>query len=295
MVDTSGQANIRGIDIQKLAVGFAEEEIIMRKFCSVVPTQARELRWYQKTAGFISATSTTAGTNAPGANVAQGASPNVIEQSLTRNTSNIKKWFHSSPIITDEDIKDSDSDIFATNVLDITRAVLYQEDLRIYNVLTESQVAVNINSVAAAAAWGTASYTGVNIIKDICALKTAIRTYGYNPEGAIFLLNPLQHQQLLTWLIDGKGSSIPSFASSRVQDGVAQELLGVNIVVSTIVVSGSCALFVPNRAVKVKEFTGLSTGTVEHVGIGKEIRVWKESEAILENPRAVALLTGIGA
>jgi hypothetical protein len=290
MADTSGMADLRGIDIQKLATGFAEEEIVLRRYCTVAPTSAREIRWYQKTAGFLVGT-TTSGMTTSNLTTSNGSQPAVIENSITRNTSYVRKYFASSPIIADEDIKDSDPDIFAVNVLDITRAVLHEEDLRIWNVLTENQSAVNINTVATNAPWNTASYTGVNAVEDILDMKTQIRTYGYDPEGAILMLSPLDHKSLLTWLIDGKGSSIPAFSSARVGDGVVQEILGVKVVVSTIVTADYACLFVPNRAVKVKEFTPITTGIVEHVGVGKEIRIWLESEAINENPRAVCLLT----
>ena len=54
MVDTVGQAEIRGIDINKTAIVFGEEESILINFASKTTTKAREIRWYQKTAGFFS-------------------------------------------------------------------------------------------------------------------------------------------------------------------------------------------------------------------------------------------------
>jgi len=60
MADTSAQAEIRGIDIQKLVEGFAEEGIILKNFCRVMPATAREIRWFQKTAGFLTGPTTTA-------------------------------------------------------------------------------------------------------------------------------------------------------------------------------------------------------------------------------------------
>ena len=43
MVETSGMAEIRGIDIDKLAKGFADEENILKKFVTVSSTSAREI------------------------------------------------------------------------------------------------------------------------------------------------------------------------------------------------------------------------------------------------------------
>jgi hypothetical protein len=157
--------------------------------------------------------------------------------------------------------------------------------------LTESRTVVNINSVSTNAAWNAASYTGVNIVEDLMEAKMDLYNNGYNPEGAILLLSPLDHKSLLTWLIDGKGSSIPSFASAKIETGVVMEILGLKVVVNPIVTADYAAVFVSQQSVKVKELTSLTTGTVDHVGIGREIRIWLESIALLEHPKSVALIT----
>ena len=43
MADTSAMAEIRGIDIKKLVEGFQEEGIILKNYCRVMPTSAREI------------------------------------------------------------------------------------------------------------------------------------------------------------------------------------------------------------------------------------------------------------
>ena len=52
MADVAGQSDLRGIDIDKMAKGFAEEELVLERFLTVTSTSAREIRWYQKTSGF---------------------------------------------------------------------------------------------------------------------------------------------------------------------------------------------------------------------------------------------------
>lgn len=297
MADTVGQADIRGIQIDKVVKGFADEEIIMKKYVAVTNTSAREIRWFQKTAGFLTGTTTSGMTSELGANVPERARPSVINQSFTRNTSYVRKYFFETETISDEDIKDSDVDVLLTHIRDVTRAVAYQIDKRIWDVLTESRSVVNINSVTTNAAWNTGSYTGVNIIEDLMEAKVDIRTYGYDPENAILMLSPLDHKSLITWLIDGKGSSIPSFASARVADGTVMEILGLRVVVSTIVTADYAAVFVPFTseskpwACTWKSFTPITSATIDDVGIGKKIRVWEEGEAILHDPKAVALIS----
>src|SRR3990167_3054142 len=124
--------------------------MILKRFVTNTTTSAREIRCYQRTAGVLDSTDTTGITASQIANVAYGARPVVVEQSWTRNTSYIRKYFVESPMLTEEDIRDSDIDILATNIRDLVRAVENQIDKRIYDVLTESNGTVpapsNINS-----------------------------------------------------------------------------------------------------------------------------------------------------
>jgi hypothetical protein len=296
MADSSGQAEIRGIDINKIATAFAEEDNIFKKFVTVTPTSAREIRWYQKTAGFLDSTDTTGITASQIENTDFKALPVVVEQSWTRMTSYVRKYFVESPLIPEEDIRDTDIDILATNIHDLTRAVARRVDARIFSIMSQNGLATSINSVTmgiateSSGAWNT---TTANPINDIMLAKQKIRSYGYNPEGGVLFLNSITHKNLLTWLISTKGSSIPAFASEKMGTGVVHELLGVRVVVSENVTSNFGCLYA-NGGVRWKQFVPLTARTIEEVGIGTKIRVWEEGEALLENPRAICLLSGVG-
>lgn len=292
MADTNAMADLRGINVDKLVKGFAEEEILMKKFVNVTPTSAREIRWYQKTAGFLDSSDTTGITASQIANTSFKSIPVAVEQSWTRNTSSVRKYFVESPWISDEDIRDSDVDILATNVRDLVRAVGRLIDTRIWDVLTESQSASLINSVSITNEWD--DYSNCTPISDLLTAKKYIRTYGYNPEGAVLLLNPDEHLYLLNWLINTKGANIPTFASNKIVDGVVMEILGLNVIVSTIVTADYAAVFVPKRAATWKTFTNITSAVIEDKGIGKKVRVWEEGECILHDPKAVCLLSNVG-
>ena len=219
MADKSGQALIRGIDISKLAKGFADEDNVFKRFVRMESTTAREIRWYQKTSGFLDTVATTGITKTWIQPMAVGARPFVIEQSWTRNTSYVKKFFVESPWISIEDIKDSDVDVLTTNTRDIRRAVDRKVDLRIFSVLNEAAAAtptipnptlVN-TTVATANGWNDA-VTG-NPIKDMIVGKRKIRQQGYNPVGAIVAMNSIEEEFFIDYLINVKGSSIPGFSS----------------------------------------------------------------------------------
>src|SRR3990167_1255384 len=285
MADASGQADIRGIDIDKLAKGFADEENVFKKICSVSATSARQIRFYRKTSGFLDSTDTTAITASQIANTAERARPVVVEQTWTRVTAYARKYFVESPTISVEDIRDADIDILATNVRDLVRAVARQVDKRIYDVITTD----NGNTNASGAAWDAAS--GQDPIEDIMNAKQLIREDNYNPEGAWPLLSPKGHQDLITWLISSKGASIPSFASQHVSDGMVMEILGLKVQVSNNVDADEAAVVVPQRCMSWKTFTPLTSAVIDDPGIGKKIRVWEEGEAIMTDTNACCIIT----
>ena len=290
MADTSGMAEIRGIDIDKVAKAYADEELVLKRFVTITNTSAREIRWYKKTSGFLDSTDTTGITASQIANISQLSKPVVVEQSWTRQTSYVRKYFVESPFISAEDIRDSDVDILLTNVRDLTRAVQNQVDKRIYAVISESLSPSDINT-AAATGTGWDDTTNGNPILDILTAKQNIRSNGYNPEGAILYINPIEHKNLLSWLITTKGSSIPSFSSAKVETGVVMELLGVRVVVSQNATTDYALVFVPNRACTWKQFMPITAVTIDDKGIGTKIRVWEEGEALLTDPKAVHLIT----
>jgi len=287
MADTSGMAEIRGIDIDKLAKGFADEENLFKKFCTVSTTKAREIRWYSKTAGFLTTTATEGLAAASEiTNVSERSMPAVVEQSWTRTTSYVRKYFVSSPLISEEDIKDCDIDIFATLIRDLVRCVERLVDARIYTVLSTG---TGVQTSAASSVWDVAATA--NPIKDILVMKQAIRAYGYDPEGAILALNSIEHRNLLEYIINVKGSSIPSFASQKIESGVVMEILGCRVIVSENATTNQVLLFVPQRACTWKAFMPITSAIVDEPLVGKKIRVAEEGEALLTDPKASYLLT----
>lgn len=292
VADTSGEQDIRGINIDKLAKGFADEEMVMKNYVTVTPTSAREIRWYAKTAGFLTGTVTTGITTELMANTDQLALPTVVEQSWTRTTSYVRKYFVESPMISSEDIKDSDIDVLATNIRDLTRAVGRLTDVRIWDVLREEGSVVNIQEVAITHEWDDPS--NATVIINLMDAIADLRTYNYDPVGAILLINSATYKDMVNWLTSQKGTYIPQFSSEITKSGVVLQILGLKVVVSNIVTTDFGMVFVPSRAATWKTFVPITAATVPEVGIGTKIRVWEEGECILTDPKAVVLLSNIG-
>ena len=285
MADTAAQADIRGIDIVKLVEGFADVDIILKNYVRVIPTTAREIRWYQKTSGYLSSPATT-GMTTDLIETSSKALPVVIENSYTRNTSYVKKFFASSPMLSIEDLNDCDPDIWGDIIKDAVRAVNKKVDARILTVLD-------------AAGCGTAASTGpgwnvdaiADPVLDFLAAKESIKTYGYSTDGLVAYMNQAEEKWLLRWLITVKGSSIPGFSSDKIGNGQVMELLGVKIVSDPNRPTDTVTIFSPSKAVIWKEFMPTTSAVIDEPGIGKTVRVWCEGEAIRPNPYAVFKIT----
>ena len=300
--DASAEADIRGLDIDKLAKGFGVLMPTFKNYITKSKTKSREIRWYRKGLTLATAmnaldTKTTNGVTASMmANTSFKARPFVVEQAWERQTSYIKKYFVESPLISLEDIKDSDVDILAGNVRELVKAVHFKIDRRIYDVITEATTSgtpnpTTVNDTAATAPWSTVATC--NPITDLLNAKMEIVQAGYNPEGAICLMNPLEHKNLLNFLINVKGSSIPSFATDKVKSGIVMEILGLKIVVSPQATADWVITFVKEQAATWKSFTPLTSVVIDEPGIGKKIRVWEEGEGILTDPLSVHILSSV--
>jgi len=285
MADTAAMAEIRGIDITKLVEGFAGVDIILKNYVRVVKTTAREIRWYQKTSGYLTSPTTTAITTDM-IETSSKSMPVVIENSYTRNTSYVKKFFASSPLLSIEDLNDSDPDIWGDIIQDAVRAVNKKVDSRILTVLDASGC-----GTAAATGNGWNVDADGDPILDFQNAIESIKSYGYSTSNLIAYMNQAEEKWLMRWLITVKGSSIPAFSSDKVGNGKLMELLGVRIVSDPNRPTDTVTIFNPDKAVIWREFMPTTSAIVDEAGIGKTVRVWCEGEAIRPNPYAVFKIT----
>lgn len=287
MADTAGMAEIRGIDIKKLVEGFADVGIILKNYVRVIKTTAREMRWYSKTAGYLTSP-ITQGITGDLIETAAKAMPVVIENSYSRETSHVKKYFTTSPMISLEDIKDSDPDVWGDIIKDTVIAVNKKIDSRILIVLDAAGA-----QTAAAAGDGWNVDSNADPIYDFLNAIENIESFGYDSSDLIAYMNPAEKKWLLRWLITVKGSSIPSFSSGKVEGGELMSFMGVKIVSDPNRPTDTVTIFSPSKAVIWREFMGMSSAVVNDEGIGKTVRVWSEGEAIRPNPNAVFKLTDV--
>jgi len=297
MADAVGQADIRGLDVNKFVTGFADEDSLLKGLVSVSSTSAREMRWYQKTAGFLDSTDTTDHTLSRIYNVSERALPDVVGPTWTRNTSYVKKFMVESETISEEDEIDTDVQPIATTLRDLIRAVANQVDIRIYSVLIEAAAATpttpnptnTLTTAATADGWDD-DVTG-NPIKDILTGNRKIRAQSYDTNNIVLYINPIEHENLINYLINVKGSSIPAFSSQAVVKGQVMEILGNRVIVSQNATTDNALQFIPQRSAEWKTFSAMESHVIVDPGIGKKIRVLERGEALLTNPKSVHQIT----
>ncbi len=287
MVETAGQALIRDIDITKGAIAEFEEALIFKSLISSRPTSAREIKFWQKTTGYLTLTSP-----AKLSNIAPGARPFVAETSWTPVTKFSIKYMLDSPMINMEDESDSEVQVFRDNAKDVVESIANDVDGDIWNVTTENQSVVNINAVAANAVWDAAS--GQDPFEDIMQAKMEIRQQTKRSiRNGVLLVNAQGEKDLLVWLVSTKGSSVPNFASEKVGTGSIEKFAGLQVVVSENVTATFALVADLKQSTEYRQFKPLQTWIITEKGIGRKIRVSTNGVAILIKPKYNALITGV--
>ncbi len=287
MVETSSQALIRGINIEKGAIAEFEEALIFKNLISSRPTKSREIKFFRKTSGYLTLTAP-----AKLSNIAPGARPFVAEQSWLPVTNFTIKYMLDSPMINMEDESDTEVNVFRDNAKDNAEAIANDVDSDIFNIFTENQSAVNINTVAANATWGAAS--GQDPFEDIMDAKMAIRQQTKRSiRNGVLLLNAKGEKELLVWLVTTKGSSVPNFASEKVGTGTIDNFAGLKVVVSENVTATFAVVGDFKQAAEYRTFKSFQTVIIDEPLIGRKIRSSTNGTTILVKPKFITLLTGV--
>jgi hypothetical protein len=294
MADSSGMADLRGIDVSRLVKGYAPNVIQLEKYVGAMKTSNTQFTWFSKTSGFIAPATTNGITNNLGTNVAFGAIGPIAESSWTKNTGYVKKYMLETPLISDEDIKSADVAILATNTTDLVDSIAQMKNVRIWDVLSNGRSTSGINTNAAAAAWDTGSFTGVTMVEDIMEAKENLRPYGYNADkNGVLLIDSLRYRKLVEWLVETKGANVVNWASTIAQGGKVIEFCGLEVLVDTNVTDNYGLVFIKGLSATWHTFTPITAVVITEPLIGKKVRVMTEGEATLDHPRSVNLITGM--
>lgn len=286
MADTTGMADIRGLNVQKVVTGFALTEYVFKQLCIVQSGSKWQDRYYQETAADL-----TGGTGSGVEGVPRLAAFPHGEVSWTQQNSYMKKHGMESRISW-EDARTNDVDVIARTLLRIARAVAKSVDTEIWNVLTENQTPSNINeeAITGGEEWDSGTIANRDPIQNILNAKRKIATNDYNPDKNGFLcLSPTDYANILG---NANIRNAGQFYTDDVtRNGKVGFLLGLKVIVSNNVTADKAAVIIGKEAGTWINVQPLTVKTIEDPGIGFTIRAWEVGAAQLKNPKAVTLIT----
>lgn len=290
MADTVGMQDIRGLNVEKVVTGFALREYVFKQLCVVSSSSSWQERYYQETAADLVGGAGSAVEGVPRLSVFPHG-----EVSWTQQNSYHKK--HGMECrISQEDLISNDVDTLARTLLRVARAIAKSVDADIWDVITESRVVSNINSVTISAGneWDSATIANRDPIQDILNAKKAIAEQDYNPDvNGYLLLNPKDYANLLG---NANVRNAGQFYTSDItRNGNVGNLLGLKVLVSNNVTADYAAIVIGQEAATFKQLTPLTVKTIEDPGVGTTIRAWEIGVTQLKNPKAVCLIINTAA
>lgn len=287
MADTVGQADLRAENVEKIVTGFALQEYRFKQICMISKSSSWQESYYQETAADLSGGLGSAVKGVPRlANFPYG------EVSWTKQSSYLIKYGMEG-VISWEDAMTNNVDVIARTLLRIGRAVAKAVDDEIWDVISESQSASNINSVAITAGdeWDSATIANRDPIQDILNGKKKIAESNYDPDnGSGFLLiSPKDYANLLG---NANIRNAGQFYTDAVtKNGRVGQILGLQIIVSNSVTADFALVIIAKEAATWKEANPLTVRTINDPGVKYTIRAWEIGVTQLVNPKAVTLIS----
>lgn len=286
MADTTGQADLRAENVERIVKGFALQEYVMKQLCMVQSSSSWSESYYQETAADL-----TGGTGSAVKGVPRLAAFPYGEVSWTKQTSYLLKHGMEG-VISWEDAKTNAVDVIARTLLRIARAVAKSVDAEIWDTITESRSVSNINQVTISAGyeWDSATIANRDPIQDILDAMKEIATQNYNPhKNGYLILSPKDYANLLGNANVRNAGQF--YTDSVTRNGVVGKLLGLTVVVSNSVTTDYAAVVVAKECATWKEAVPLTVKTIEDPGVKYTIRAWEIGVTQLTNPKAVCLIT----
>lgn len=286
MADTTGQADLRSENVSRVVNGFAMQQYKMKQVCVISPSSSWKESYYQETA-----TELTGGLGSGVKGVPRLAAFPHGEPSWTKqNAWNVKHGMQG--VVSYEDWKTNALDVIARTLLRIARAVAKSVDDEIWDAISESQSASNINSVSITAGyeWDSATIANRDPIQDILNAKKeiAIDNYDIDNGRGYLLLNPTDYANLLG---NSNVRNAGQFYTDEVtRNGRVGKILGLNIIVSNSVTDDYALVCVGQICATWKQVVPLTVVSIEDPGVAWTIRAWEIGVTQLTNPAAVTLI-----
>jgi len=288
MVDQWAEADNRKQIWEKDIKGFAKKRYVMKELVQIVKTNAWTNSYYKKTA-----TSLTGGAGSNIEGIPRGADfPSVIRGTTLASTVILQHG--GEGVIYWQDILTSNIAIQAETISDVTDAVVYSVDLKIYNMLTESDAGGTINTLAITAGyeWDSATIANRDPVQNIldAVRNITIDRYPILTSGQGYLVvNETDYANLMG---NSKVINHPTFklAQGIIKNGNLAMLCGLKIKVTPVVTADKALVVMAGKNVW-KESQPLTVDVIKDPQKKYTIRASEIGTAQLWHPESVCLIT----
>ncbi len=289
MVDTFSEADTRAQRWEKDIKGFAPKRYVMKELVMLMTTDAWTNSFYQKTA-----TSLTGGTGSAIEGIPRGADFPSVERGVTLQSSVILQH-GGEGVIYWQDILTSNIAVEAETISDVTDAVVFSVDNKIYNMLTESDTPATINELAitAGSEWDSDTVANRDPVQNLldAVREITIDRYPILTSGMGFLVvNETDYANLMG---NSKVINHPTFklANGIIQNGNLAMLVGLRIKVSPVVSADKALVCMAKKCGTWKNAQPLTVDVIKDPQKKYTIRASEIGTAQLTDPEAVCLIT----
>jgi hypothetical protein len=289
MVDTFSEADVRAQRWERDIKGFAPKRYVMKELVMIMSTDAWTNSYYQKTAASL-----TGGTGSAIEGIPRGADfPSVARGVTLKSTIIIQHG--GEGVIYWQDILTSNIAVEAETISDVTDAVVFSVDNKIYNMLTESDTPSLINELAIAVGseWDSATIANRDPVQNLldAVREVTIDRYPILTSGLGFLVvNETDYANLMG---NTKVVNHPTFklANGIIQNGNLAMLAGLRIKVSPVVSADKALVCMAKKCGTWKTAQPLTVDVIKDPQKKYTIRASEIGTAQLTDPEAVCLIT----
>jgi hypothetical protein len=293
MVDTFSEADTRKQTWERDIKGFAPKRYVMKTLVMSVSGSAWNNSFYQKTA-----TSLTAGTGSSIQGIPRGADFPSVERGVTLKNAIITQH-GGEGVIYWQDVLTSNLAVETETISDVTDAVVYSVDNKIYNTLTENDTPSTINTVAITAGyeWDATAVQNRDPVQDILNCIAAISTdrYPIISSGKGFIA--MNEATFALLMGNSKILNNPTFklANGIIQNGMMGEICGLKIYVSPVITNDKVLVGVAKTCGTWVATQPLTVDVIIDPQKKYTIRASEIGVCQLTNPESLCLLTNVRA
>lgn len=191
-----------------------------------------------------------------------------------------------------EDIRTSDINVIKRTLEKLTEKVINKVDARIYSVLSDAGIPVDIQSVLITGGQYWDASSG-NLVDDLMYGTQLIGEANYDTSGLMIFVNHKTYRAMNNYLYE-KGAQAPSVGADVAKNGRVTKIAGIGQIIVTATVPTSQALMVvPKTCGNWKASFPLSSDTQTDAFKGTRVTICEQGVTQLTDPDAVVLFRGI--